>query len=266
MFPTLYESGLVSIQTLWISVVLALLISSYLTVQRLKRAHVDFTIIINHSTSIILTALLTSRIIFFIFHRDAYAPSFDLRTLYNLVAIWDQGFSFWGALLGGTFALAYRLHQSEENSKKWSDAMIVPVMIGIMIGEVGAFLGGYSYGEPTSLPWGVRYEVFNVKYTVPVHPTQLYTILGLGLILYSKKWLSKKTTFFKHEGNTTIYFACTSSLLFFLLEFLKGDDTLSFYFVRITQVLFLILFVWSGEILYKRLKQQNYGPIETPHA
>ncbi|MFA5792971.1 MAG: prolipoprotein diacylglyceryl transferase family protein [Candidatus Gracilibacteria bacterium] len=266
MIPILYESAFLSIQTLWVFVVIGLLIASYLSVQRLKRARVNFTLIIERSTGILVTGLITSRIIYFITHTGTYFPAFDLRTIWNFLSIWDQGFSFWGAVIGAGTMLVYRLKRSEENSWRWGDALIVPMLIGLMIGEIGAFLGGYSYGTPTNLPWAIRYDAFNVKYTVPVHPTQIYVFITILLILLSKRLLSKKTDFFKRDGNTTIYFATMCSLGFFLLEFLRGDDTLTIFSVRIPTIFFLLIFIGSGQLLYKRIKTPQYESTETPNA
>ena len=60
------------------------------------------------------------------------------------------------------------------------DPMVLPVMLGMMIGRVGCFFTGLAdgtCGSPTNLPWGV-----NFGDGVPRHPTQLYDILFLFLL------------------------------------------------------------------------------------
>jgi len=266
MFPIIYESSFISLQTMWVFVALGLLVSSYLTVQRLKRAHVNFTILIKYSTQILIWATVTSRLVYIIFHLDSYLPTLNLRTLINIISIWDQGFSFWGAALGALAVGFYYLHKSEENLWKWADALIVPAMIGLIIGEMGAFLGGYSYGSPTALPWGITYESFNVKYTLPIHPTQIYVIMAIVLILAGKKYLSKRTDFFKREGSSTLYFTFFCSVAFFAIEFLRGDDTLQIAFIRLPEVFFATVAVLTGLILKKRIKNPNYEPPTTPNS
>ncbi|MFA6024518.1 MAG: prolipoprotein diacylglyceryl transferase family protein [Candidatus Gracilibacteria bacterium] len=263
MIPILYESQFVSIQTLWVFVALALLAGSYLAVQRLKRARVNFTLFIEHSGTFFLSALICSRIFYFVLHTDAYFPGFNLRTLGNFFAIWDQGFSFWGALLGFLLALTYRLYRSGENIWEWTDALIVPLLVGMSIGNAGAFLGGYAYGRPTDLFWGVRYEVYSVKYTVPVHPVQIYTILAILGVLGLKRHLGKKTTFFEREGNSTLYYSTFLSLLFFILEFFKGDDTLLILRIRLPIFFFALFFLLSGSLLLKRIKSFKSHPHES---
>ncbi len=263
MIPILYESGFVSIQTLWIFVVAAVLISSYLVIERLKRARANFTLLVEHSTFILIWSLIGARIVFFVTHGDTYLPGFDLRTLFNLFTIWDQGLSLYGAVLGGGITLLYILKKNEENLSKWADALMVPLLVALGIGTLGSFLGGYAYGTPTDLPWGVLYESFNVKYTVPVHPVQLYEFILIGLILGGKRFLRKKTSWFEREGNSALYFAGSYSLSAFLLEFLRGDDTLLILGLRLPQIGFFILTLLFGFLIWKRFKHPHHGSHET---
>ena len=263
MIPILYESGFVSIQTLWIFVALSVLISSYLVIERLKRARANFTLLVEHSTSILIWSLIGARLAFFVTHGDTYLPGFDLRTFYNLFTIWDQGLSLYGAALGGGITLVYFLRRAEENLSKWADAFMVPLLVGLGVGTLGSFLGGYAYGTPTDLPWGVLYESFNVKYTVPVHPVQLYEFTLIGLILGGKRFFRKKTDWFDREGNSALYFAGSYSLVAFLLEFLRGDDTLLILGIRLPQIGFFILTLIFASFIWKRFKHPHHGSPET---
>jgi len=263
MFPIIFESGPISIQTLWVFVVIALLISSYLAVKRLKRRRVNLTLFIEHSSSYLISALVVSRFVYFFLNPSTYFPEFDFRTIWNFISIWDQGFSFWGAIIGFTGMLTYQLHKAKEEIWRWYDALSVPLIIGMIIGYVGAFLGGYAYGIPTNLPWGIRYEVINVIYTVPIHPTQIYAIILLSFILWSKNKLKTKTEFFKTNGNTSFYFLTTLSLAFFLLEFVRGDDTLILLGIRLPHFLFLATFLVSSVLLFRRVKDFKSGKHES---
>jgi len=264
MLPFLYDSQYFSIQTVWVFAVIALLAGSYLAIQRLKRARVNFTLFIEHSGFFFLTAVIFSRVTFFVLHTDTYFPGFDLRTLVNFLSIWDQGFSFWGGLLGFTLAFLYRIHKSEENKWKWMDAFIVPLIVGMGIGSLGNFLSGTSYGNPTDLPWGVTYELYNVIYTVPIHPVQLYELIFLILLLMSKRWVQKKTHFFQTEGNATLYYLTWLSLGFFGLEFFRGDDTLLILGVRLSMILFFLLFLPCAWVLSKHYNTYKHTKHDQP--
>jgi prolipoprotein diacylglyceryltransferase len=91
-----------------------------------------------------------------------------------------EGKTIVGALLGGLFGVEVtkRARGVRESS---GDAFAMPLMVGIAIGRIGCFLAGladHTYGNPTSLPWGVDFGD-----GVPRHPTQLYEIAFLLALL-----------------------------------------------------------------------------------
>jgi phosphatidylglycerol---prolipoprotein diacylglyceryl transferase len=92
------------------------------------------------------------------------------------------GLSWYGGLIGGVGAgLAYIV------VKGWP---VVPtlaaatpaVAFGHLLGRVGCFLVGDDYGTPSNLPWAVAFPEGLPPTTVPVHPTQLYEAIGLGVL------------------------------------------------------------------------------------
>lgn len=254
MIPILFESGIISIQSLWVFCVIAILVAGYLSIKRLKRRRVDFTLFIKHSTSFFISALILSRVVYFLAHPDTYFPAFDWRTVKNFFSIWDQGFSFWGAAIGFFGMMSYHIKKAGEPLWKWMDALSVPMMVGLLIGYIGTFLGGYAYGIPSELPWAIQYESFNVRYTVPVHPTQIYYVLYISLLLWGKAKLKMKTEFFKTDGNTTIYFMTSFFLGSFLLEFLRGDDTLLILGWRLPLFIYAAVFLGFGFKFIQRIK------------
>jgi phosphatidylglycerol:prolipoprotein diacylglycerol transferase len=61
------------------------------------------------------------------------------------------------------------------------DLYAIPLALGIAIGRIGCFLTGLSdntYGIPTTLPWAI-----NFGDGIPRHPTQLYEIIFLMLLI-----------------------------------------------------------------------------------
>jgi phosphatidylglycerol---prolipoprotein diacylglyceryl transferase len=92
------------------------------------------------------------------------------------------GLSWYGGLIGGVGAgLAYIVLRG------WP---VVPTLaaatpalaFGHLIGRIGCFLVGDDYGRPTDLPWGVAFPDGLPPTAVPVHPTQLYEAVGLGIL------------------------------------------------------------------------------------
>jgi phosphatidylglycerol:prolipoprotein diacylglycerol transferase len=103
--------------------------------------------------------------------------------------VWDLltdrgGMSWFGGLLGGLAAGLAMMAL-----RKWP---IIPVLsaatpalaVGHLLGRIGCFLVGDDYGRPTTLPWGVAFPQGLPPIDVPVHPTQLYEALFLGLLAW----------------------------------------------------------------------------------
>jgi len=92
-----------------------------------------------------------------------------------------------GALLGGLAGveIVKRAIGAQGSS---GDAFAFPLIVGIAIGRIGCFLSGladHTYGNPTSLPWGVDFGD-----GVKRHPTQLYEIaflIALMALLYRSR-------------------------------------------------------------------------------
>jgi len=90
-----------------------------------------------------------------------------------------QGQSIVGGLLGGLLGveLAKRLiHQTQSTG----DDFILPLIMGTIVGRIGCFLAGLNdgtFGNVTTLPWGIDFGDGMYR-----HPTQIYDMLAVSLI------------------------------------------------------------------------------------
>src|SRR3954466_7039545 len=92
------------------------------------------------------------------------------------------GHSIAGAIAGGIVgAEGYKLVRGIKGSTGL--IFVAPLAAGIAIGRWGCFLSGlpdYTYGTPTTLPWGVDFGD-----GIPRHPVQLYESFAmLGFLIW----------------------------------------------------------------------------------
>jgi prolipoprotein diacylglyceryltransferase len=116
----------------------------------------------------IVGAAIGNKVAHWIYHADHWHL---LKTSPWLIL---QGQSIVGGLLGGLIGV--------ELGKKYAgvtestgDRFVTPILVGLVIGRIGCFIAGLAddtYGNPTTLPWGVDFGD-----GVRRHPTQLYDIL-----------------------------------------------------------------------------------------
>lgn len=157
-----------------------------------------------------------------------------------MLAIWDKGFSFWGAVFAWVVGLWYLSNKKQENKEKFKmfDLMSPALLLGMALGNIGAFLDGINYGTPTNLPWGMVFRSANVKYITQIHPTQLYAAIFVSLIavllLFTLKKLRGGLTGFVSEITISLL-----SLYKFFEEFIRGDETIKIFGIRLPQVLAL---------------------------
>jgi phosphatidylglycerol---prolipoprotein diacylglyceryl transferase len=141
----------------------------------------------------------------------------------QLLLMLVQGKTVVGALLGGLIGV--------ELTKKWiglrqatGDAFVYPLLIGTLIGRVGCFLTGLSdrtHGIPTTLPWSIDFGD-----GIPRHPTQLYEIIFLGLLLIVLRYRERahQQARSRLEAGDLFKIYLISYLGFrFLVDFLKPD-------------------------------------------
>ena len=140
-----------------------------------------------------------------------------LKTLHN----WHNPFylmagkTIVGGLIGGLIAVEWTKRRIGVH-KSTGDLFAIPLALGISVGRVGCFLSGLAdntYGNPTTLPWGV-----NFGDGVPRHPTQLYEIVFL-LLLSVTLWQLMRSP----HGNGNIFklFVATYAGWRLLIDFVK---------------------------------------------
>jgi prolipoprotein diacylglyceryltransferase len=101
------------------------------------------------------------------------------RTAFAAGTLLAAGKTVVGGLLGGLVAVeAVKRRMGVRTAT--GDLYVYPLIAGIAIGRIGCFLTGLTddtYGNATSLPWGVDFGD-----GVARHPTQLYEIAFLALL------------------------------------------------------------------------------------
>jgi phosphatidylglycerol:prolipoprotein diacylglycerol transferase len=94
------------------------------------------------------------------------------------------GMSWFGGFVGGLTAGYLTIRRHGWPLVAVLAAATPALAVGQMLGRVGCFLVGDDYGRPTSLPWGVAFPRGLPPTDVPVHPTQLYEAVFLGILAW----------------------------------------------------------------------------------
>lgn len=127
------------------------------------------------------------------------------------------GHSVLGGIIGGTATveLFKWLHKIDAST---GTVWVLPLAVGIAVGRLGCFMAGlsdYTYGIPTSLPWGVDFGD-----GIHRHPVQLYeSVAMLSFACITLLQVKQRIVWFSRYGFYvfTIYYAGQR----FAWEFLK---------------------------------------------
>ncbi|RMH02394.1 MAG: prolipoprotein diacylglyceryl transferase [Planctomycetota bacterium] len=155
-------------------------------------------------------------------------PYFLERPL-EIPAIWKGGLVMYGGLILAFVLGAWKARRLGMNLWHAADWGLTAGFLGQAIGRLGCLMVGDDFGEPTTLPWGLRLpdplppdSLFPPELAgQTVHPTQLYMSLkalflfGLGLwLLRRRRW----------SGQVACTLLIGYAVLRFLIEFVRGDD------------------------------------------
>jgi prolipoprotein diacylglyceryltransferase len=113
------------------------------------------------------------------------------------------------------------------------DAFALAIPLALSFQKLGCFSAGCCFGKVCSAPWAVQYTVMTLPHyhhfregliqqgelwSLPVHPVQLYELLGTLLVvalvlIFRKKW--------KREGSSFVFSISLYLLVRWLVEFFK---------------------------------------------
>jgi phosphatidylglycerol---prolipoprotein diacylglyceryl transferase len=126
-----------------------------------------------------------------------------------------------GALAGGILAVeALKARAGVRGSTGLR--FVAPLSAAIAVGRIGCFVAGledWTFGTPTSLPWGVDFGD-----GVPRHPVQLYESAAMALFLAAFMWAARRGSAIVLRAGFYLFIGVYAAQRF-LWEFLKPYGT-----------------------------------------
>src|SRR5215471_2620951 len=150
------------------------------------------------------------------------------------------GHSIAGAIAGGIVAVeAYKSLVGVKGST--GGQFVAPLALGIAVGRWGCFFAGlpdYTYGTPTSLPWGI-----NFGDGIPRHPVQLYESLSmLAFLAVYLREIARQNSFVLRQGFYLFVGAYAGQR--FIWEFMKPYPRIAGPF-NVFHIVCLVLLAYS---------------------
>lgn len=189
MHPVLIELGPLKIYAYGFMLALSFLAGIRLAAWRADRRRVGGELIYDLSIILVIAAVVGSRGLYILTHRQHYS------SLVDIFALWQGGATYYGGLvlaLAGAFVFLRRKGMS---FLRVADICAPSIALGVFFTRIGCFLSGCCFGRPTGCPLGVAFppeSPAGSMFTGHIHPTQLYSsfygLVIFALLLVLERW------------------------------------------------------------------------------
>ena len=218
MHPVLFHLGKWTLYSYGFMIAVGILVGLFLARRQAALEGIDQDKIIDIVFYILVAALIGARLLFVLMNFGEYAAH-----PLDIVKIWQGGLVFYGGLVPGVIIALWYIKRLGLPLWQVADIFAPSLALGHAFGRIGCFLAGCCYGLPCTVPWAVTFTDPRTLALqgIPLHPTQLYSALGLLLLFAFLLFLRKKKTF---QGELFWTYLFCYAVGRFFLEFLRGDD------------------------------------------
>ncbi len=150
-----------------------------------------------------------------------YMPGHYLAHPLDVLKVWEGGMSFHGGFMGVLAAMLWWGRRNKKTFFEVTDFIAPLVPFGLAFGRLGNFINGELWGRPTDLPWAMIFP--QAGDMLARHPSQLYQLLGEGLLLGCALWWYASKP--KALGQISGVFLLGYGLFRFLAEFAREPDS-----------------------------------------
>lgn len=231
MHPILFHVGPFTVYSFGVMLGLGFAMAVLVTFYNAKNHDVDPWLIVDMAVWLYLAGLVGSRLLFVVLNWSYYAAN-----PVKIIATWEGGVSFYGAILGGFLVVLYFSRRRKFLFGPVADTVAPGLAIAASIGRLGCALNGCCYGIPTSGIWGVF-----TRYAPGLrHPSQLYeSSLYMLLFFFLLRWQKRHA---KVPGQLFLTFVGGYLLGRFVAEFFRDGERI-YAWLTLTQAASIVIAV-----------------------
>jgi phosphatidylglycerol:prolipoprotein diacylglycerol transferase len=190
-------------------------------------------------------------------------PSAFVAQPWRVVALWNGGHVWYGALAGGLLGLGWHARRTAD-LRTLADLFLPAASVAHLCGRLGCFAAGCCWGRPTAVAWAVVFPAGSLcpLAGVPLHPTQLYEAVGEGAIALVLLVLWRRRRF---VGEVGLAYLGLYAMLRLAVEPWRGDAGRGFLVagVSVAQCASLVLLVGAAVVWrVDRWRRYSRRPIE----
>ncbi len=249
MHPVLIEIGRFRIYSYGFMLAVSFFAGIWLAGRRAERHGINRETIYDLSIILIIAAVVGSRMLYILTHRDHYHGIIDV------VALWQGGATYYGGMVLAIAGAVVFLRRKGVSFFPIADVCAPSVALGVFLTRIGCFLSGCCFGKPTQCPLGMVFPGGSpAGYTMPhmhIHPTQLYSSL-YGIIIFALLLFVERRV--RHSGSTFGFLCIFYGVARFTVDFFRYYENSAMVgdLMNVNQILSLGLIVTGILILVLR--------------
>ena len=262
MLSTLIKIGPVSIHSYGLLIGIGFIVSWYFMRRDARTRHFNP----DHVTDLAFWGLLWGIIGTRVFHILLFPSEYSWSDPIGWIAVWRGGLVFQGAF--PPVILVFIIYCKKHHLPIWKMADIVCpyIPLGHAFGRLGCFMHGCCFGKTCQLPWAVSFPAGSpawdlhqrlglippdAKWSLAIHPTQLYSAGGLLIIFLILRYLRER--WHPVDGFTFPAYLVLYSIFRFVVEFYRGDHNPTHFGNLSDQQVFCLVGVVVGVFIYAML-------------
>jgi phosphatidylglycerol---prolipoprotein diacylglyceryl transferase len=178
----------------------------------------------------IVAGLIGGRLYFVIQQPNFF--SYYLVNPIHIIATWEGGMAFYGAIFLVLLTLVWRARAEHINPLVLLDAGVLFGAAGQIFGRIGNIINGDIIGYRSTLPWSTVYQNPNswaclnpATCNVPVQPAAAYELLTNIVVLALLLFLARRI---RRPGVLLLVYLFLYTITQFLLFYVRANDVVSF--------------------------------------
>lgn len=181
-------------------------------------------------------------------------PGEFLTNPIRIIAAWEGGMSFHGAVIGVVLSLWLFCRKHRLSFFSMGDLVCLVQPIGQFFGRIANFVNGELWGKPSDVPWAMVFP--RAHDGVPRHPSQLYEAALEGILLFVVLQLCLRLLrLHERPGLISAVFLASYGILRFVVEFFREPDTPFFGWFSMGQALSVALIAGGGWLAWTVLSK-----------
>ncbi len=217
MHPVLFNIGKMTLYTYGLFVGLGFMAAIWFAGKKAKHNNISPDDVTDLFFTILLSSLIGARILYVLLNFPVF-----IEDPISIFKIWNGGLVFYGGFICALISGFIFVKKKKLALWQTADILAPAIALGHAVGRIGCLFAGCCYGAQCDLPWAITFKNTDslAPLGVPLHPTQVYSVISNLLIFGILVWLDKHKKF---QGMIFWSYILLYGLFRSFIEIFRGD-------------------------------------------